>query len=229
MSDDPNQGGYAGQWDDSDGTSDYNVQQFLIQQALAKVSTATLVKVMAVNGGGLAAPPTVDVRPLVKLIDGLGNASDHGTISGLPVFRMQSGAAAVILDPKVDDIGLAIFADRDISTVKKTKAAAPPGSRRRFDMADGLYIGGFANGAATTYVRVAEGEIEGSPDNGVTTIFASPGNVKMSPDSGATYMRAVPGLLTLWAINTRMLIDNTDQKVKITAINGLWVNNVRVA
>jgi hypothetical protein len=66
----------------------------------------------------------------------------------------------VIIDPKVGDIGLCIFADRDISSVKANVAAlrggkgsVTPGSGRRFDMADGLYVGGLLNGVPTQYVQ----------------------------------------------------------------------------
>lgn len=148
------QQGYSGQWGPEDDTSDYNAHHFLVRQVLALVSTATLVQVKAVTNAGEVAPVgTVDVLPLVKLIDGLGNASSHGQLHKLPYFRLQGGANAVIIDPQVGDIGIAIFADRDISSVKSKKAEANPGSRRRFDMADGIYIGGVINAVPNQYVR----------------------------------------------------------------------------
>ena len=93
--------------------------QFLISQALNRVSTATLVKVVSVtNAGGLSPVGFVDVQPLVNQLDGAGNAVPHGVLHRLPYFRLQGGADAVILDPKVGDIGMAAFANRDISLVK---------------------------------------------------------------------------------------------------------------
>lgn len=148
------QQGFAGQWGPEDDTSDYNAHHFLVRQVLALVSTATLVQVKAVSNAGEVAPVgTVDVLPLVKLIDGLGNSSSHGILHKLPYFRLQGGANAVIIDPQVGDIGIALFADRDVSSVKSTKKEANPGSRRRFDMADGLYIGGVINAIPNQYVR----------------------------------------------------------------------------
>lgn len=58
------------------------------------------------------------------------------------------------------DIGIAVVASRDISSAKATKAAAAPGSRRRFDLADSLYIGGVLNDAPTQYVRFSAAGIE---------------------------------------------------------------------
>ena len=57
------------------------------------------------------------------------------------------------LDPQVGDIGVAMFADRDISSVTANRAQANPGSRRRFDMSDGLYFGGVLNGLPMQYVQ----------------------------------------------------------------------------
>lgn len=61
----------------------------------------------------------------------------------------------MIVDPVIGDIGIAVFADRDISTVKRTKAQGNPGSRRRFDAADGMYLGGLLNSAPTNYLQLS--------------------------------------------------------------------------
>ena len=46
-------------------------------------------------------------QPLVNMLDGAGDATEHGTIFGLHYTRLQGGANAIILDPQVDDIGWA--------------------------------------------------------------------------------------------------------------------------
>ena len=95
--------------------------------------------------------------PLVNQVDGAGNPTEHVTVYGLPYVRIQGGTNAVIIDPKVGDIGVAVFASRDISTVKNAKKQSNPGSYRRFNMADGLYIGGVLNGSPTNYVQFDNG------------------------------------------------------------------------
>jgi len=146
--------GYLGQARPNSGSAETNAQQFLVQQLLGKLATTALVKIVAVsNSGGVSPVGTVDVLPLVNQVDGFGNGTAHGTIFGLPYFRLQGGANAVILDPQVGDIGIACFCSRDISTVKVTKTQANPASRRTFDWADGLYIGGVLNGTPTQYVQ----------------------------------------------------------------------------
>lgn len=146
--------GFVGFQELSSATTESNAYEFLIEKFINRMATNALVKVTAVtNSGGVSPVGFVDVIPMVHQTDGLGNPTPHGEIHHLPYFRLQGGTYAVIIDPKVDDIGYVAFCSRDISAVKRQKKAAAPGSRRRYDWADGLYIGGFLNGTPTDYVR----------------------------------------------------------------------------
>ncbi|MHB8803583.1 MAG: hypothetical protein ACYC5U_12690, partial [Rhodocyclaceae bacterium] len=51
------------------------------------------------------------------------------------------------------DIGVAVFASRDISQVKTTKKQGNPGSHRQYSFADGMYLGGMLNGTPTQYIQ----------------------------------------------------------------------------
>jgi hypothetical protein len=120
------------------------------------MQTGTLVRIEAcTNAGDLSPVGFVDVTPLVNQIDGSqpANPTPHVTIYGLPYLRMQGGTSAVILDPQKGDIGVAVFASRDISKVKSTKAQANPGSYRQYDFSDGMYLGGMLNGVPLQYIR----------------------------------------------------------------------------
>ena len=137
--------------------ADINAHAFLIRQILATIPGSAIVQVKAVTRHGEDAEVGfVDVLPLVNQIDGNGVPTKHDTVHNLPYFRLQGGTDAVIMDPYVGDIGLAIFAHRDISIVKKTKAQANPGSRRQNDWSDGLYLGGFLNGKPVQYVQFVQ-------------------------------------------------------------------------
>ena len=146
--------GYQGTQRPSDDAGGYNAQKFLITALLNQMNIGTLVKVTAVtNSGGLDPVGFVDVQPLVNQLTGDGTKMPHAEVYNLPYFRLQGGTDAIIIDPKVGDIGIAVFADRDISSVKANKAQANPGSGRRNDMADGLYIGGVLNGTPEQYIQ----------------------------------------------------------------------------
>lgn len=195
--------GYRGAADSTSGGSPYNENLFLIHQVLAAVSTAKLVRVEAVtNAGDLSPVGFVDVLPLVNQLDGEDQAVPHGVVHNLPYFRLQGGPNAVILDPQVGDIGLANFADRDISAVKSAKDVANPGSKRRFDMADGLYHGGYLNGTPQQYVRFSAAGIEMVSPTKVTLraplveVDASTSLTVNSPQSNFSGAVIIQGLLS---------------------------------
>lgn len=160
--------GFRGFQEPDTASSDFSAHAFLIESMIAKIAGATLVKVMAVtNAGGVSPVGFVDIMPLVNQVDGAGNAVPHETISHCPYFRLQGGTNAIILDPQVGDIGIAIFASRDISSVMANKGQANPGSRRQHDMADGLYIGGVLNGSPVQFIQFNA--------DGITVV--TPGNI----------------------------------------------------
>lgn len=140
--------------DGASAASEYSAIEFIIRQALSRVRTATMVKVLAVtNSGGLSPVGTVDVQPLVQQVDGQGKVVNMPPLYGLPYLRIQGGANAIVIDPEVGDIGLACFADRDQSAAMATKDMAPPGSMRRHSLADGFFVGGFLNAAPTQFIQ----------------------------------------------------------------------------
>ena len=148
-----NNSGYQGTLTELVGRGEFNQLSFVVQQIMNKANHATLVQVVGVVPGGVGPVGTVNVTPLVNMVDGQGNAIPHGIIYTLPYLRLQGGQNAIIIDPQVNDIGLCVFADQDISTVKTTLAAAIPATHRRNDWADGLYIGGMLNGTPTQYLE----------------------------------------------------------------------------
>lgn len=128
-------------------------QEWIIKQLLrASVHTANLVKVLAVY-------PTaskvgfVDVQPLVQDRTTRDVVLDQAPIYKLPYLRLQGGMSAVILDPVVGDIGVAVFAERDITNVIATREQGAAPTDRTFAEADGLYLGGFLNADPNQYVK----------------------------------------------------------------------------
>lgn len=197
--------GFAGQQGLSDPASQFNVLSFLMEQILGRMSTVKLVQVKAVTNNDEISPVGfVDIHPLVNQVDGLGNSTKHGTIFKVPYFRLQGGGNAVIIDPKVDDIGIAVIADRDISSVKETKAEANPGSKRRFDMADALYLGGFLNGTPDQYVLFNSTGIQLIDKTGNNVTMSSTG-IKLTDVNGTVVELKVGG-----AFVTGNLIVNGD-------------------
>lgn len=134
-------------------------QETIIYSLIGRTFTHTVVMVESVEPGGSGPVGFVNVKNLVMELNADNEGIPNATLYKLPYFRLQGGANAVIIDPKPGDIGLASFAMRDITNVKKNKQEGPPPSRREYDPSDGLYIGGFLNGAPTQYIQFLESGI----------------------------------------------------------------------
>lgn len=138
-----------------------NARKFEIDRAIARISTSTLVKIVSgpydTNGNAIlpgtpGAVGYVDVQPLVNQLDGLGNPMPHGVVYHCSYKRHQGGSSSLIIDPVVGDIGKFVVADRDTSAVKASGQQSNPGSLRRYNKADGTYIGLTQGGAPTSYI-----------------------------------------------------------------------------
>jgi hypothetical protein len=156
-----------------DTSTDYQALEFFVNAILSHVRTAHPVQVIALTGGGLGPIGTVNVKPLVSQINGIGQGQPHGIVYGRPYIRWQGGSSAVIMDPSINDVGLLVCCDRDISNVVATLTAALPASLRRFNFADGIYIGcGVSNTTPTQYVQFL-------PENGGINV-KSPGTINLN-------------------------------------------------
>lgn len=135
-------------------------QEAIINRLIGRTFTHTVVRVTAVYPGTTGPVGFVDVIDLVQQLDGNDEGVPNSEMHRLPYFRLQGGHNAIVLDPKVGDLGLASFAMRDITKIKngEREESAPP-SRRQYSQSDGLYIGGFLNGAPTQFIEFLESGI----------------------------------------------------------------------
>lgn len=148
-----NPDGYFGTLSDERKTSQYNALSYVVRAILSGRANIGLVQVQSVTPGTPQSSGTVDVQPMVNQLGADGTPMPHGIINNIPWMILQAGGNAVLMQPEVGDIGVCLFADRDISSVKSTRAIGNPGSLRQDDMADGLYIGGFLNNDATQWIK----------------------------------------------------------------------------
>lgn len=134
--------------------------QAVIKSLVGKIHTNQLVEVVGIYDSDELAPVGfVDIKQLVPMIDGSNNVYDTGVIKKVPYFRLQGGANAIVINPKVGDIGLAGFCERDISMVKRNRKASPPNTRRQYSINDAVYWGGFLNGTPSQYIQFKGDEI----------------------------------------------------------------------
>ena len=152
----------------ADKTS-YNQIVYLVRAMMGELNVAIPVKVTKVMAGS-GSVGYVQAIPLVNDMDAQGNAVDVAVIPSLPYFRLQGGKVAVITDPVVGDIGIAVFAQKDTSNVVAgTEKPVQAGSFRKFSMSDGWYIGGFLNQDPETFLQLnQDGTAVLTANSGVT-------------------------------------------------------------
>lgn len=162
--------------------SGFNSRDFATQMAQAGMSVAAIGKVVKNSVSGQVGPVgRVQFQSLVTMIDGIGQVEEHATVFNLPYFRLSGGHKAIIMDPKEGDVGFVVVADRDTSGVKKSKKVSPPGSKRRFNLADGIYISACLGDAPTCYMQFTDDDkIVISPDNGTTIVTIEKNKVTLA-------------------------------------------------
>lgn len=129
--------------------------QYIINSLINnRVNTCEVVKVVSVDAG----KNEVAVIPIVKDVDAMGEAIEESIIYGIKYLRWQHGANAIIAVPEVGDVGMMLVSKRDISKID----AGIVDSRRKFNFADGIYIGclcGF-NKEPTQFIKFDANGIE---------------------------------------------------------------------
>ncbi|ELX9578567.1 phage baseplate protein [Escherichia coli] len=149
-------------------TNDAESLAFIFKKLLSGASFIELVVVNAIRGS--APNLVVDVTPLVTQVDPTGAMIPNSVIYNVPVWRLQRGNSAVIMDPVVGDIGIIASCDRDNSIARANRKQSVPGSKRAHSKSDAIYLGGVLNNQPTQYVQFA--------DNAINIV--SPGNVNVN-------------------------------------------------
>lgn len=139
-------------------TSDAENLSYVFKKLLSGAFFIELVEVTAISG--TAPNLVVDVMPLVTRTDPSGATIQNSEIFNVPVFRLQRGASAIIMNPVPGDIGMIAICDRDNSIARANRKQSVPGSKRMHSKSDALYLGGFLNGQPTEYIEFTGSGIE---------------------------------------------------------------------
>lgn len=149
-------------------TSEAESFSYIFKSLLSGAFFIELVQVEAIRG--TAPNLVVDVLPLVTRTDPSGAMIDNSPIFNVPVFRLQRGNSAVIMNPVPGDIGMIAVCDRDNSIARANRKQSIPGSKRTHSKSDALYLGGFLNQQPTESVEFTGSGIK----------ITSPGTVEIN-------------------------------------------------
>lgn len=130
---------------------------------ITNVNTAMPCKVVAIEKQeqrGVNIVGFVDIQLMIEQTNGQKKGNETAIICNVPYIRIQGGTNAVIIDPEINDLGVAIFASRDITNFKEARRQTPPATWRKFSISDAIYIGGIRNQKPVQYIHFRNDGIE---------------------------------------------------------------------
>ena len=141
------------QWASDEGTDRVKIDSIASEYG----KTAYLCKVVAVSEvkkeGRIMT--TVDIEPLVTQLSTDNKPVPHDTIYNVVCKDFAAGDVAIIIKPKIDDVGIALICHDDISGVKRGLGSkSPPVSTRHNSHSDSVYLGAVMKTEPTTYIIV---------------------------------------------------------------------------
>lgn len=156
------------------------------------VNTCEVVKVLSVN----AENNTLTAIPLVKNLTTEDVACEESPIYNLKYFGWQYGKCAIQGTPKQDDVGFVVISKRDISNIN----SGVVGSKRKFSMADGIYIGGLVgfNATPTEYISLSD---DGITIKSTKDVNVEAKNVNVKAETKATVKSETVDIIGTTAVN----------------------------
>ena len=130
---------------------------------ITNVNTAMPCKVVAIEKQeqrGVNIVGFVDIQLMIEQTNGQKKGNETAIICNVPYIRIQGGTNAVIIDPEINDLGVAIFSSRDITNFKEARRQTPPATWRKFSISDAIYIGGIRNQKPVQYIHFRNDGIE---------------------------------------------------------------------
>lgn len=155
-------------------TSESESLTYIFEMLLSGKFFIEIAKVVAIRGS--APNIVVDVLPLLSRVDQTGAMIANSILYDIPVWRLQRGSSAVIMNPVIGDIGIVGVCDRDTTLVRANLKESVPGSKRKHNKSDGVYFGGVLNAQPTQFIEFADGAINITTPNPVN-INCSSANV----------------------------------------------------
>ena len=130
---------------------------------ITNVNTAMPCKVVAIEKQeqrGVNIVGFVDIQLMIEQTNGQKKGNETAIVCNVPYVRIQGGTNAVIIDPEINDLGVAIFSSRDITNFKEARRQTPPATWRKFSISDAIYIGGIRNQKPVQYIHFRNDGIE---------------------------------------------------------------------
>lgn len=193
-----------------------NAQLVAIRAALAAneagIWTALPATVASFNAGAVTVEAQPTIQAQIRQPDGTWVDTNLPLCVDCPI-AYPGGGGFVLTWPLVkDDEGVLVFASRCIDSWWQSGGIQKQAELRMHDLSDGFFFptGGMSQPNIPSGINAAGPELRSKDGNSLIRLETS--KITMSLNSG----------------RTELIADDTLQEVQIVAINGLWVNGVRV-
>lgn len=199
--------------------NEFNVWQFMIKSALSKIRTAFLAKVVNVY----KEKNLVDIFPIIKGVDANGNELEQVPIFRIPYFQYVGGSNKIIITPEVNDYGLCVTSDRDITNFKINRKETKPATLRMFDARDSFYVGGFLNEKQIKNLIEINNDGVKVKTDGTMTIEAA-GEIDIISDSSLNVVVQKDDKQSSLMMNENQIKLETNGQTVVLDENGLTIN-----
>ena len=139
--------------------SDFNQLEYAIEQYLNnEVTTSWIGRIDSVTTeDGESGSGCADITPLTSQADAEGRSLPSVSVPQIPHTRLQSGIAAVIINPVPGDRVVCVSCKSDISTIdNSTEEPQRAGSFRTFDQSDSVAVGTIHTQKPTVYIELKQ-------------------------------------------------------------------------
>lgn len=191
--------------------------QLAVQAALdgrqAKVWTALPAYATAFNAAQLTVSAQPTIQAQMRQPDGTWVTTALPLCVDCPVMFPGGGGYSLTFPIQANDEGLLFFASRCIDAWWQQGGIQAQAELRMHDLSDGFFL-----------------PTGGMSQPNVPPDVSTDGVELRSKDGTSAVVRIEPGIIRLSLNNARTTLDLDDalQEVQIVAINGLWVNGVKV-
>ena len=196
----------------------------------AGVWTALPAVVQSYNAaaGTVEAKPTIQAQ--VRQPDGTWVNTTLPMCVDCPVKFPGGGGFVLSFPVAKGDEGVLVFASRCIDAWWKYGGIQKQTDLRMHDLSDGFYFPGSGLSQPNLPKNLSTIAVELRSVDGKTLIHVEPELLEASVNNGSLVLTLndTTKIITLASGGTSLMVNNTTEEVSVTAINGLWVNGVKV-
>lgn len=198
----------------------------------ANIWTALPAVLKDFNSGKVTCSAQATLQAQIRQPDGTWVDTALPLCVDCPVMFPGGGGFVLTFPLAAGNEGLLIFASRCIDSWWVSGGIQKQAELRMHDLSDGFFLptGGMSQAANNLPTGISADATELRNKDGTTVISLKPDLVKMSLNNGQALVNLGPNVVDISANGglASLSVDGNTQRVNITALNGLWVNGVKV-